>query len=683
MRARPRGLAAGFAFVAVAFAALFALAPTSGCGASNDDTAPAGGGGSGANTHGTGGTGGFNIGQGGMAQQGLTIQPQAPTLVYMGSPVTQQFTALVDGETVQANWAIDNVDIGTIDVGGLFTAQGVAAGSAKITATYGAATGSTTVTVKMEITENPGNVSAGDIALLQGGGSADPSFKWLYPYDKTVFPRGLVGPTLQFAGSAPTAVWVHAESTSKAIVYDGYFGASNPARVDFPGQTWTTLSQSVGGGETLEVSVTKLVSGQVTGPIKETWSFAQAKLKGTVYYNSYNSQLANGIGAVLKMKPGENASILSGGNGKCTVCHTVAANGGVLLASNNDYSTGAKYDLANNAAMSGTRNDYAFNFPAVFPDGSIALSTSGQHIGGMWGSAPSKLYDVASGAQIPAPGFDGVVTYAAMPAFAPDGKKIAFNWEDQGGMHSLAVMDFDIATKTFSNIQTVANDPSHLLGWPSFLPDGKAVLFDVNDGDDYGTWFNYRADLAIADTATQTVTKLDLLNGWDNGQNYLPFGADDAQRNFEPTVLPVAVGGYYWVIFTSRRQYGNTINATETGNYGDTPRKKLWIAAIDINPQPGKDPSHPPIYLPGQELNAGNMRGFWVLDPCKQDGNSCESGDECCGGYCQQVNGEKVCKPTIDTCAQEFDKCDVDADCCGVNDGYLCINGHCAQPPPN
>ena len=29
--------------------------------------------------------------------------------------------------------------------------------------------------------------------------------------------------------------------------------------------------------------------------------------------------------------------------------------------------------------------------------------------------------------------------------------------------------------------------------------------------------------------------------------------------NYEPTVLPVAVGGYYWVVFTSRRAYGNFI----------------------------------------------------------------------------------------------------------------------------
>lgn len=28
----------------------------------------------------------------------------------------------------------------------------------------------------------------------------------------------------------------------------------------------------------------------------------------------------------------------------------------------------------------------------------------------------------------------------------------------------------------------------------------------------------------------------------------------DADRNFEPTALPVTAGGYFWMVFTSKRQ---------------------------------------------------------------------------------------------------------------------------------
>src|SRR5262249_15952750 len=146
-------------------------------------------------------------------------------------------------------------------------------------------------------------------------------------------------------------VWVHVESASKSVVYDGFFGASNPGRVTFSDTTWRTLTGSIGPGEDLVISVTKLSGGAATGPIKETWQVAPASLKGTLYYNSYDSPLGGGMGAVLKLKPGQAAQLLSGGGGKCTVCHTVSSTGNVMIASNNTYATGAKYDLLNNAAM--------------------------------------------------------------------------------------------------------------------------------------------------------------------------------------------------------------------------------------------------------------------------------------------------------------------------------------------
>ena len=148
---------------------------------------------------------------------------------------------------------------------------------------------------------------------------------------------------------------------------------------------------------------------------------------------------------------------------------------------------------------------------------------------------------------------------------------------------------------------------------------------------------------------------------------------------------PVPSGGYYWVVFTSRRIYGNLLNGKPFGNTGDgTPQKKLWVAAIDINGVVGTDPSHAAFYLPGQELGAGNSRGFWVVDPCKANGNSCESGDECCNGFCRKDpdGGALVCqdKPPLTTCVQEFEKCTVDGYCCDPK--QKCIAGKCAVTGP-
>ena len=114
------------------------------------------------------------------------------------------------------------------------------------------------------------------------------------------------------------------------------------------------------------------------------------------------------------------------------------------------------------------------------------------------------------------------------------------------------------------------------------------------------------------------------------------------------------------------------------GEYG-----KLWVAAVDLDPAPGKDPSHPAFFLDGQELHADNLRGFWVLDPCKQNGSACTSGDECCNGFCRP-NGDggplECVPPPVGGCSLEFEKCSTAADCCDA--GAFCINGHCAKPPP-
>jgi hypothetical protein len=119
--------------------------------------------------------------------------------------------------------------------------------------------------------------------------------------------------------------------------------------------------------------------------------------------------------------------------------------------------------------------------------------------------------------------------------------------------------------------------------------------------------------------------------------------AADWNLNYEPTILPQAAGGYAWVMFTTRRVYGNmaTVNPFwsdprfEDLSAYPTP-KKLWVAAIDLNATPGTDPSHPAFYLDGQELLAGNSRGYWVLDACKPVGSTsaslCTSDLDCCSG---------------------------------------------------
>lgn len=470
---------------------------------------------------------------------------------------------------------------------------------------------------------------------------------------------------------------------------------------------WNAITTSAQASDPVTVQVTKSASGAVTGPITETWAIAQGSLEGTVYYNTYTSPLANGVGAVMRIKPGGDAQVFIGGSATgCTVCHTVSANGSILTASHGtsellgDYNSGTSYDLTQDAGIIHQESDSAFSFGALTPDGTLLMSDGAMTRtdptnsldwtpnvpGQTQGPRPSGLYDPRTGTPIPAPGWDGTVTYALMPSFSPDATAIVFNHYDTGSGHSLATMQFDQTSRTFSSLVDVTTDATSFLGWPSFTPDGSAILFETDSRQDYATWQSATGDLSIVDLATKTVTSLDLLNGLSGGNIYLPYGAAEAHLNFEPTILPVAVGGYFWVVFTSLREYGNTITDPLAQDLL-TDRRKLWVAALDIpsagSSSAGTDVSHPAFYLPGQEQAAGNMRGFWALDPCQQAGATCTSGAQCCSGFCRSSGtGALACVGAPSGCSQVTEKCAQDSDCCGASQGIFCVNGFCSVPTP-
>jgi hypothetical protein len=260
-------------------------------------------------------------------------------------------------------------------------------------------------------------------------------------------------------------------------------------------------------------------------------------------------------------------------------------------------------------------------------------------------------------------------------------------------------MDFDPMTNAFDNAQ-VLYEGDLAAGWPSFSPTGNGVIYQVQlehgGGRFFETRYGGKGELWWTSLRSGEAHRLDRVNGIDNGTSYLPKADNNHQAdevlNYEPTIAPVASGGYVWVVFTSRRLYGNV--ATIDPWFSD-PRehdltstattKKLWVAAVELDVETeenmielGDDPSHPAFYLPGQELFAGNTRGFWAIDPCKADGKSCESGVECCSGYCQEdESGELSCGRKTEECSEEFNRCDTSADCCDPE--AACVNQVCSM----
>ncbi len=704
----------------------------------------------------------------------LVVTPPAATIsvtvvngaITMNAPVA--FTASYSGAPVAAQWLFDRGELGDVASTGVFTANGKNVGEGTLTARFGAREGS--AKIKVVITESQNGALAGvdagggfgGIGGVGGeplGGAVDPAIVaklkgaaiapasaaelgFLYPYDNTVWPRGLLAPLLMWQ-STHEADAVYVKLSQGNFTYEGTFSyaalaAGGPRRrVRIEDLAWRTATNgNLGDPLKVEVKVYTASDGNVYGPITETWKVAAGVLKGTVYYNSYDSLITTGGGAetggVIAIKPRSPDPVLAVPSqaGKCHVCHTVSADGSTLWAQDGaDYANGASYDLTAAGARtpypaSGVggiaANNRKFVWSAPYPDGSFALASS-RFAREAYTQTNAKLFARTDGSEVLATGLTGVVDSAVTPAFSPDGRKVAFNfWEGAGAGtvtagagRSLAVFDFTCGApagstkcavagaRAFSNLREIFKDASSYPSWPTFLPDGKAVVFNnelargqcgTDPADrtslyncQISTWGYAQSALWIAkDAAVQDARALANANGVG-----LPTNADhlnDSQLNYQPTVNPVPSGGYYWVVFTSRRIYGNLLTGQPFGappGLAGTPLKKLWVAAIDIVTG-AIDPSHPAFYLPGQELGAGNSRGFWAVDPCKTNGNSCESGDECCNGFCRKDpdGGALVCqdKPPGTTCVQEFEKCVVDADCC--NAAQKCIAGKCAQQIP-
>lgn len=714
---------------------------------------------------------------------GFDVQPvplQVITVPVGTSAPTVTFTATSDGTPVNAGWDVDKGDVATIGTApsttGVVTPTGRTGGVVTITAAYGKSTLKRQVHVKLTGEQNgPTAGQAGQVAkdvpsLTAGGGiggvggeglgvtvadaptltalgaptsdGKTEALSFLYPYDQTVFPRGMLAPLLMWDWSIgdADAIKITLSTTSGSYTWSGTFG--RPAilattggkfiRHPIPQDVWKQATETAGAlgpdgvAEKLVVKLTVAKGGVAYGPISQTYTIAPGRLSGVVYYNSYGTRLAKNYtgavggdgrfgGATLGIKVGDTApKLVAGGDGdatQCRVCHSVAAQGSRLVTARQTGPLSYTYTLSPTGSTETTMGVYS-EFPGVSPDGSVALTSAG------------TLLDLpAAATNVPTTGLPA--TNIGTPAFAPVGKLVAFNPMASTSItnptQKLYVAPFDLATKAFGTAVLVADNTGSPAptrpGWPAFFPDGASIVFQQqtvagSDGNGHGDLYTRKgskAHLAWTNVTDATkVTSLDRLNG----KGYLPklktpyslacsadgvsvggmdtSHEDDVNLNYEPTVNPAPAGGYAWVVFTSRRMYGNEAVIPP---YCSDPRgvdlvknittKKLWVAAIDLSAAPGTDASHPGFYLPAQELLAGNSRGFWVLDPCKTEGSGCGAGDECCDGYCKpDETGKLVCskKPPTSSCSAVGDKCTTAADCCLTTN--VCIGGFCREKGP-
>jgi len=173
--------------------------------------------------------------------------------------------------------------------------------------------------------------------------------------------------------------------------------------------------------------------------------------------------------------------------------------------------------------------------------------------------------------------------------------------------------------------------------------------------------------------------------------------------NYEPSVLPQTRGGYSWVVFTSRRLYGNIATgdpfASDPSRYDisiQPTTKKLWMSAITSGAAPGTDPSAPAFYVPGQELFAANSHAQLLPDTCHPAGgkalvNECNTDADCCSGSLCTIErpvsfpAKRYCvTPSSPVCRGDGEACTSEADCCDASPnsgtGGRCVSGICKVP---
>jgi hypothetical protein len=371
------------------------------------------------------------------------------------------------------------------------------------------------------------------------------------------------------------------------------------------------------------------------------------------------------------------------------------------------------------------------------------------------GPMQATLIDTASGQPIAASGLTAE-NYMWMPQFSPDGRQVVFNHaraDGSGGTErrELAIMDYNPSTHAFSNLRPLVTrqdlathavvspslnyEPLLLLeaeaatigglfavpgldgcvnvvpagvgaipggsctgpcypAWPFFTPDGSGVIFSMISEPDFTVAFPGRdraakSELWYVDVLSRKMFKLEKAN--------TGLAPGDSLANYYPTVLPVQVGGYFWVFWTATRDFGHHAltppaeafinDAFGSSSATEAFRKRIWVSAIraggvsELGSSIDADPSFPGFYLEGQS-ETGNTRAFATLNPCKPSGNECTSGLDCCTGFCSVQPGAAsgTCVEKVE-CAKTNERCGNGVACCPPSTPSepmnSCIGGYC------
>ncbi len=606
----------------------------------------------------------------------LALDPTGPVLdASGGTHPTVTFTAVGfqrDGRTrrltgAAMRFSVDLAAIGTIGAStGLFTAAGLGGVAQVRVATLDGSmlTAATTVTVNVHTTVLGPGVTDADVtrfnaATPSSDASMSPTID--YPLSGAVMPMNVYPPKVMWtphhAGAGATDLWrvrlVRPHST-----LEGYF--ASPAGFDHSWRSeipvWRGLSQSDVGAP-IQTQVAVLSGTTRYESTNLPFRTVDAVIAGSVYY--WSPPQARLIR--LDVEPAARVDFLPHPGDTCIGCHSVSRDGrhlaGFLEGSSE---TLAAYDTTRDLTASPAPNAWRLTYSVRRCTSWNADAT--RLVSGDCGANPTttpfSIIDTSTGVTIDA--LTGMAGDGFDPEWSPDNAGIAFtNRSNDLAVTAVTPGDHFGATTV---IHTASSTPDGAIDWhPTWTPDSAWLAFQHGDTRRTGVAMGggIRGALYLIGRAGGTPVRLDHLGG----------GLDA----YRPIFSPFNSGGYFWILFTATRPYGNAA----AGVHG---QKQIWVAAIRNHPNGTTDPSEVPYYLSGQEA-ATALSPYWAPPPCRANGSGCATGSDCCSGQCDpDTTGTPMCVPPSTTCRVRGDSCGGSGDCCA---GLTCTPAHiCDLPEP-
>jgi regulation of enolase protein 1 (concanavalin A-like superfamily) len=337
-----------------------------------------------------------------------------------------------------AAWSVDKTDLAAIS-GGTITLVSAVAGPLTATAYSGGFEATGVVNVTTDVVDSSG-APPGTAGQFNGPGTVPDDIQILYPYAATVFPRSIAAPVVQWNnnGVAATAVEVtirYPATGTATYSVSLILPESNPPQAALGQLAWGYLDQTAAGQDAL-ISIQRLVGGTLREPVTETIHFATTALRGNIYYTEYDVNAWTGT--VKNLLPfGTAPASVAFNNGGCPVCHTVSAQGNMLITSNwgaaDDTVARVNADATltpvaymwNNPTGSDSRG---FAYSAITPDGLYGLQGSN-----WWGNTyDSNVFSQTSRPHNNGWGLLGSyyanTTFSGTPAFTEVDGTVDFTW---------------------------------------------------------------------------------------------------------------------------------------------------------------------------------------------------------------------------------------------------------------